>query len=130
VTLDSAASQSKSACSYSVTTFNSFDPPSGYPSLNGNGHDGFGNFLQHWAQTDNGKVLGNIETMANDPTSTAGVANLVIDSQQADADATAIESAAKTAATKAGIKHFGGLSLPLLGPTSKVIASQARPRDD
>ena len=113
MTLDSAASQSKSACSYSVTTFTSFDPPSGYPSLNGNGYDGFGNFLQHWAQTDNGKVRGDIETIANDPTSTVGAANLLTDSQQADADATAIESAAKTAATKAGIKHFSGLSLPI-----------------
>ena len=98
-----------------MATFTDFDPPSGYPSLNGNGYDGFGNFLQHWAQTDNGKVLGDIETIANDPTGTAGAANRLTDSQQADADATAIESAAKNRGDRPlrASSTPDGLSLPI-----------------
>jgi hypothetical protein len=96
-----------------------FEPPTGYTSLSGNGWGGFGQFLQQWANSDTSQVLGDIQSVANDPTSTKDVANLLSDSQKADADATAINAAAKTAAVQAGIKHFSGLGLPVWGLQQK-----------
>jgi len=115
VTLYQDASRAKPACSYSITTFSNFSTPidlSAYPSLTSAAvADDFAGFLHQWAESDNQKVLSDIETLANDPGSTSAIANLLTDSQQADADGAALQSAARAAAALAGIKGYKGLGL-------------------
>lgn len=117
VTLYAAASKTKTSCNYSDSTFSRYNPPSGFPSLAAAAYHGFGRQIQHWAQTDNSRLLTDIETVAYDPYGTAGGASLLTDSQQADADAQVIENQLKAAAKSVGLTSFTGPGLPIWGFT-------------
>jgi hypothetical protein len=119
IDLYSAAKQAAPLCQYSDLTFGNYNPPAGYPSLAGAAYGGFGFQVHNWAQDDNGKVLDDVQTVANDPTGTAGIASLISDTQQADADAQVIENQLKAAAIRGHLREYTGLDLAIWGVHQK-----------
>jgi hypothetical protein len=118
VNLYSSAKQAEGPCDITQNTnllnLGTLNAPSGYASLNNFSLD-----AQNWADSDSVTVLKDIEAVANDPSSTADVSNLITDSQTADADGEAVISAATAAAKQAGIKDIGGNMIVTWGLTTK-----------
>jgi hypothetical protein len=118
VSLYSAAKQAEGPCDIvqnnDLLNLGTMDPPSGYPSLNSFSID-----AQTWADSDSVTVLKDVEAVANNPSSTADTANLLDDSQSADADGRALVEEAGKAAAAVGIKNTGGNEIIYWGLTEK-----------
>lgn len=80
--------------------------PSGYATL-----ANFGVNLASWADSDCVAVLKDVEAVANNPSSTADIANLITDAGTADADAHSLQADATRAAQQGHVKNIGGNDL-------------------
>jgi hypothetical protein len=91
------------------------NPPNGYATLSS-----FSSDISVWADQEDQGVIIDVGKVANsNGNSTQDVANLISDSQQADADANALMGELSTAAKQAGVRNFTNLGLPIWGITQK-----------
>lgn len=107
VNLYSAARQAEGPCDIAqnnnLLNLGSYNPPSGYPSLNN-----FSLEIQIWADSDSVTVLKDVEALANHPSSTSAASNLILDAQSADAAAHQLNAWAARAAKRDHVKNTGG----------------------
>jgi hypothetical protein len=107
INLYRAASKAEGPCDIvqnnNLLNLGTLNPPSGYPSLKNYSIE-----IQIWADSTSVTVLKDVEKVANDPSSTAAISNLLVASQTADANARELNHLAGEAAKKVSIKNTGG----------------------
>jgi hypothetical protein len=107
INLYQAAKKAEGPCDIvqdnNLLNLGTLNPPSGYPSLKN-----FSIEIQIWADSTSVTVLKDVEKVANNPSSTDSISNLLSDSQTADTDARELNHLAGEAAKRVGIKNTGG----------------------